>query len=76
MSRTRIRRFLSAASRALLAFDALVDSSMFNARRTVSSAWRSIEAASDRLHVSGALRVLVDLACEGLTLASPGSSWC
>src|SRR5271157_2433081 len=65
-------RLLSAASRALLAFDAFVDSSMFNARRALSGAWRRIDAASDRLHLSGAPRVLVEFACEGLTLGLVG----
>ncbi len=59
-------------SRALLAFDAFVDSSMFNARRTTLGALRTIDAASDRLHVSGGPRVLVELACEGLNLGLVG----
>ena len=67
MPSTRTTRLLSAASRALLAFDAFVDSSMFNARRALASAWLRIDAASDRLHLSGGLRILVELACEGLT---------
>ncbi len=72
MSKARFSRLLNAVSRALLAFDALVDSSMFSARRTVQGALRTIDAASDRLHVSGAPRVLIDLACEGLTLGLVG----
>ncbi len=59
-------------SRSLLAFDAFVDSSMFNARRTTLGALRTIDAASDRLHVSGGPRVLVELACEGLNLGLVG----
>ncbi len=72
MPRTRITRLLNAASRALLACDAFVDSSMFNARQTLSSIWRRIDAASDRLHLSGGPRVMVELACEGLTLGLAG----
>ena len=72
MSRARIKRLLSAASRALLAFDAFIDSSMFNARRMVVDALRTIDAASDRLHLSGGARVLVELACEGLNLGLLG----
>src|SRR5208283_1352217 len=68
----RFTRMRSATARALLAFDALIDSSMFNARRALSSAWRRIDAASDRLHLSGAPRVFVELACEGLTLGLVG----
>ena len=70
--RTRITRLLNAASRALLACDAFVDLSMFNARQTLSSIWRRIDAASDRLHLSGGPRVMVELACEGLTLGLAG----
>src|SRR5271166_6305345 len=65
-------RLLSAASRALLAFDAFVDSSMFNAWRALASVWRRVDAASDRLHLSGGLRILVELACEGLTIGLAG----
>ena len=68
MSKARFKRLWRAVSRALLSFDAFVDSSMFNARQTVLSALRTIDAASDRLHVSGGPRILVDLACEGLNL--------
>src|SRR5260370_40376002 len=63
---------MNAASRATLAFDAFVDSSMFNARRMVIGALRTIDAASDRLHVSGGARVVVELACEGLNLGLVG----
>jgi penicillin-binding protein 1A len=70
--RTRVTRFLDAASRVLLACDAFIDSSMFNARQSLSSAWRRIDAVSDRLHLSGGLRVMVELACEGLTLGLAG----
>ena len=48
------------------------NSSMFNARQTLSSIWRRIDAASDRLHLSGGPRVMVELACEGLTLGLAG----
>ncbi len=72
MSQTRITRLLETASRALLAFDAFVDSSMFNARRTVFSALQTIDAASDRLHLSGGPRILVEFACEALTLGLAG----
>ncbi len=56
----------------MLAFDAFVDSSMYEARRRLSSAWHTIDAASDRLHVSGLQRLLVEVACEGLTLGLGG----
>jgi hypothetical protein len=60
VSKTRITRLIETTSRALLAFDAFVDSSMFNARRTVLSLLQTIDAASDRLHLSGGPRVLVE----------------
>ena len=72
MSQTRITRLLETASRALLAFDAFVDSSMFSARRTAFSALQTIDAASDRLHLSGGPRILVEFACEALTLGLAG----
>ncbi len=72
MPGTRITRFWRAVSRALLALDAFVDSSMFDARRKLSGAWQSISAGSDRLHLSGAPRLLVELTCEALTLGLVG----
>jgi len=45
---------------------------MFNARRMVVNALRTIDATSDRLHLSGGARVLVELACEGLNLGLLG----
>src|SRR5271157_5585622 len=72
VSKTRIMRLIDTASRALLAFDAFVDSSMFNARRTVFNVLQRIDAASDRLHLAGAPRLLVELACETLTLGLAG----
>jgi penicillin-binding protein 1A len=69
---SRNTRLLAMASRALLALDAFVDSSMFNARQRVYSILQALDAASDRLHQSGALRVLVELACEALTLGLVG----
>src|SRR5208337_3490354 len=72
VSKTWITKLLATVSRALLAFDAFVDSSMFNARRAVFSILQAIDAASDRLHLSGGPRVLVEIACETLTLGLAG----
>ena len=72
MPGTRFTRIWRGVSRALLAVDAFIDSSMFDARRKLSSAWQSIAAASDRLRLSGAPRLLVELACEALTLGLVG----
>ena len=68
----RIRNLLDAASRALLAFDAWLDSSTFACREKVSGILRTIDEASDRLHLFGAPRVCVELACEALTLGLAG----
>ncbi|HTR11929.1 MAG TPA: transglycosylase domain-containing protein [Roseiarcus sp.] len=56
----------------MLALDAFIDSSMFNARRRLWSAWQKIDAASDRMHVSGLARLFVEFACESLTLGLGG----
>jgi penicillin-binding protein 1A len=56
----------------MLAFDAFVDSSMYNARRAFVHGWAAVEAASDRMHVSGVRRIAVELACESLTLGLAG----
>ena len=72
MPTTRIDRLWKAASRALLAFDAFVDSSMFQARRIATRVLQRIDAASDRMHVSGAPRVLLEFVCEGLNLGLVG----
>ena len=72
MPNSRITKLLAMASRALLAFDAFVNSSMFDARQRVFSFLRALDAASERLHISGVPRVLVELACEALTLGLAG----
>ena len=66
------RRLLAAMSRALLAFDAFVNSTMFDVRQRVFSILRAVDDASDRMHLSGAARILVELACEALTLGLAG----
>ena len=72
MSSNRIKRLPKVASRALLAFDAFVDSSMFQARRATASVLQRIASASDRMHVSGAPRLLLEFVCEGLNLGVVG----
>lgn len=56
----------------MLALDAFIDSSMFNARRRLWGAWQRIDAVSDRMHLSGLGRVALEFACEGLTLGLAG----
>ncbi len=65
-------RLLATASRAMLAVDALVDLSMFDARQSTFALLGALHAASDRLHLSGVSRVLVELACEALTIGLAG----
>jgi penicillin-binding protein 1A len=72
VSNARIKRLLAATSRALLGFDAFVDSTMFGTRQRILTILRTIDAASDRLHLSGVPRALVELACEALTLGLGG----
>jgi penicillin-binding protein 1A len=70
--RLDLSRLKQAAARALLAFDALIDSSMFGARQGSSSTYQAISGFSDRLHTEGATKVVVELLCEGLTLGLAG----
>ena len=56
----------------MLAFDAFIDSSMFKARQRTFSVLRAMDAASDRLHLSGGPRLAVELACEALTIGLAG----
>ena len=68
----RITGLLDAASRALLAFDAWLDSSAFAGREKIFGVLRATGEASDRLHLSGASRIAVELACEALTIGLVG----
>ena len=62
-----------AVSRALLAFDAWINSSLFESARSSRRAYDDFAAYMDRFHVAGAKRVMVELACEGLTLGLGGA---
>src|SRR5579871_605060 len=68
LAKARITSLWKTVSRALLAFDAFIDSSMYRARRGLISAWAAIDAGFDRLHVSGLAKLGVEVACEALTL--------
>jgi penicillin-binding protein 1A len=61
--------FRRGVKRALLGFDAFVDSSMFEGRRRSIAILKAIAALSDRLHVAGLRKAVIDLACEGLNLS-------
>ena len=70
--RKRIAEATAATSRVLLALDAFIDSTMYAAGRRAIRVLEAIDEASDRLHLSGAPRVAVELACETLTLGLAG----
>ena len=60
-------------SRALLAFDAWVNSSLHDSGQKSRRAYDDFAAFMDRFHVSGAKRVAVDLSCEALTIGLAGA---
>ena len=72
MSRGRAAEAFRWASRALLAFDALIDSTVFAAGQRARRVLEAIDDASDRMRLSGASRVAVEIACETLTLGLGG----
>jgi penicillin-binding protein 1A len=69
--RNRIR-FGKAVARALLSFDALIDSSMYNGQRRALRIWQSIAAFSESLRLVGLSKAILDLTCEGLNLGLVG----
>ena len=62
---SRLRRKIA---RALLAFDALVDSSLHASRERIRENYAAFSAFMDGFHITGWRRVLNELACETLTL--------
>src|SRR5947209_17741005 len=60
-------------SQALLAFDAWVNSAVYNSGRKSRAAYAGFSAFMDRFHVRGWRRVGVELACETLTLGLGGA---
>jgi penicillin-binding protein 1A len=67
--RLRSSRLYKRISRAFLEIDAFFDSSMFESGERSRSAYASLIAFMDRLHVSGWRRLLVELFCEGSNIA-------
>jgi penicillin-binding protein 1A len=63
---------LKRISRILLAFDALVDSSMFDSGRKSRETYENFSAFMGRFRVSGLSRIGVELSCEALTLGLGG----
>jgi len=60
-------------ARALLAFDAWVDSSLYESGQRARQRYDAFAAFMDRFHVSGFRWAGVELACEALTLGLAGS---
>ncbi len=59
-------------ARALLAFDAFINSSLFKSREEAKERYAAFSAFMDRFHAAGWRRVLVELSCEALTLGIAG----
>ncbi|WPP04108.1 PBP1A family penicillin-binding protein [Methylocella tundrae] len=70
--RLRETRLWRRAARALLAFDAFVDSSLFSGGEEAKERYAAFSAFMDRFHVAGWRRAAVELACETLTLGIAG----
>jgi penicillin-binding protein 1A len=58
--------------RALLAFDAFVDSSLYEGKRRAVAGYAAYSGFFDRFHVSGGAKIAVEFACEGLTIGLAG----
>jgi len=71
--RLRSSRLYKRAARALLALDALVDSSLYDSQERARASYAAFAALMDRLHVSGWRRILVELFCEGSNVALAGA---
>lgn len=68
----RHSRFVHHVSNALLALDAWIDSSIYGGGEGAKESFESFAMFMDRFHVAGFKRVMVELACEGLTLGCAG----
>ncbi|HUZ67864.1 MAG TPA: biosynthetic peptidoglycan transglycosylase, partial [Beijerinckiaceae bacterium] len=60
-------------ARGALAFDAWLNSSLYESGRSTRAAWGAFAGFMDRFHTAGWRRLGVELACEGLTLGVAGS---
>src|SRR5271165_7634981 len=59
-------------TRALLAFDAFIDSSLYASGERAKDRYAAFSAFMDRFHLAGWRRILVELSCETLTLGIAG----
>ena len=69
VARMRASRVVRSISRALLAADSWLDSSLYGSGRSAQGSYESFAMFMDRFHVSGGRRLAVELACEGMTIA-------
>ncbi len=65
----RATRLYRSGARALLGFDAFVDSSVYDSQERARGAYAAFAAFMDRMHVSGWRRLLNELLCEGSNIA-------
>jgi penicillin-binding protein 1A len=70
---SRADRLKKRLSQALLAFDAWVNSAVYNSGRRSRAAYAAFSAFMDRFHVRGWPRFGVEIACETLTLGLGGA---
>jgi penicillin-binding protein 1A len=68
----RSSRLYKRAARLLLAFDAYIDSSLFDSSRGAREAYENFSAFMNRFQVRGLRRIGVEIGCESLTLALGG----
>ena len=67
--RMRASRIAKRISRAMLAADSWIDSSLYGSGRSATSSYESFAMFMDRFHVSGGRRLSVELACEAITIS-------
>ncbi len=72
LTRLRASRFAEHVSRALLAADSWLDSTLWESGRRAREGYGSFAMFMDRFYVSGLKRVTVELACEALTISIAG----
>ena len=70
---SRISAVYRALSRRMLAFDAWINSSLYESGQSARRIYGDFSAYMDRFHVAGGRRLLVEFACEGLTLGLGGA---
>jgi penicillin-binding protein 1A len=73
--RLKTSPFFKRLSRILLAFDALIDSSMFDSGRRTVESYENFSAFMARFRVYGFARLGVELACETLTWSLIGGTF-